>query len=267
MPEGDTVWRTAQRLNQAFAGSPLTVSDLRWPELSTLDFRSVMTTEVVSRGKHLLHRLASGWTIHSHLRMEGSWRIVRTRDARPAGHAVRAVLATTEWTAHGVRLGMLDVVRTDQEATLVGHLGPDLLGPDWGDDALDVAVSNLLASPDSLGAALLDQTNLAGIGTLWAAESLFLERVDPWASPSTLGETVVRRVVVRARRLLDANRQHAIQSSTGSRQAGHEVYLHGRAGRPCRRCGNPVQVDPIGPPLRQRVLFHCPTCQPALPSA
>src|SRR6476469_8328753 len=74
MPEGDTVWRTAQRLHQALAGEPLTRSELRWPELSTLDFCGRTTLEVVSRGKHLLHRLDDGFTIHSHLRMEGQWR-------------------------------------------------------------------------------------------------------------------------------------------------------------------------------------------------
>ena len=77
MPEGDTVWRTAQRLHQALAGDPLTRSELRWPDLSTLDFRGRVTVEVVSRGKHLLHRLDDGFTIHSHLRMDGQWRIER----------------------------------------------------------------------------------------------------------------------------------------------------------------------------------------------
>ncbi|MEZ5128912.1 MAG: DNA-formamidopyrimidine glycosylase family protein [Micropruina glycogenica] len=127
MPEGDTVWRTAQRLNQVFAGHILTRCDLRWPELSTLDFTGHTTTEVISRGKHLLHRLDSGWTIHSHLRMEGQWRI--EPPGTRANAQTRALLATHEWTALGQRLGMLDVVRTDAERTLVGHLGPDVLGP------------------------------------------------------------------------------------------------------------------------------------------
>ncbi len=78
VPEGDTVFRTASRLNQALAGEPLTTSDLRWPDLSTMDFRGVATTEVVSRGKNILHRLANGVTIHSHLRMDGQWRVVAT---------------------------------------------------------------------------------------------------------------------------------------------------------------------------------------------
>lgn len=261
MPEGDTVWRTAQRLNQAFAGDQLTVSDLRWPGLSTHDFRGVTTIEVVSRGKHLLHRLATGWTIHSHLRMEGSWRILRTAVARPPGAAVRAVLATGEWTAHGVRLGLLDVVRTGDEATLVGHLGPDLLGPDW--DAAE-AVRRLRGSGASIGAALLDQTNLAGLGTIWTAETLFLQRLHPWRPVADLTDEQLAAVVERARRLLTASKDHAVPASTGLRREGANTYAHGRSGLPCRRCGTIVRVSMIGPPTRERTMFYCPGCQGGL---
>ncbi|HOQ52367.1 MAG TPA: DNA-formamidopyrimidine glycosylase family protein, partial [Micropruina sp.] len=141
MPEGDTVWRTARRLHQVFAGEPLTRCDLRWPELATIDFSEQRTLEVASRGKHLLHRLDSGWTIHSHLRMDGQWRI-EPPDTR-ANANTRALLATSQWTALGQRLGMLDVVRTADEHTLVGHLGPDVLGPDWNPA---VAAGNIAAA-------------------------------------------------------------------------------------------------------------------------
>ena len=78
MPEGDTVWRTAHRLHQALAGHVVTVCDLRWPSLATVDLRGATTTEVVARGKHVLHRLDSGVTLHSHLRMDGQWRVAAT---------------------------------------------------------------------------------------------------------------------------------------------------------------------------------------------
>lgn len=259
MPEGDTVWRTAQRLNQAFAGEPLTRADLRWPGLSTLDFTGDTTIEVVSRGKHLLHRLDSGHTIHSHLRMEGQWLIADAATARPNAQT-RAFLSTTRWAGLGQQLGMLDVVRTDAEHTLVGHLGPDLLGPDW--DAALAAV-NLTRSP-TLGAALLDQTNLAGVGTLYAAETLFLERLNPWLPPSELPDAARLAIVERAHRLLDTGRQHAVQSTTGSRRRGENTWVHGRSGRPCRRCGGTVRVAMIGPPTRERTMFYCPACQGGL---
>ncbi len=259
MPEGDTVWRTAQRLNQALASEPLTRSELRWPDLSTLDFRGRITLEVVSRGKHLLHRLDDGFTIHSHLRMDGQWRVENPADAHPNAQT-RAWLSTARWAALGQRLGMLDVVPTADERTLVGHLGPDLLGNDWN---LDVAAANV-ARGVTIGAALLDQTNLAGIGTLYASESLFIQRVNPWTPPADLPKAAVTGIIDRAQRLLDHNRHYAVQSSTGSRRRGETAWVHGRSGLPCRRCGGPVRVAMIGPPTRERTMFYCPGCQGGL---
>ena len=119
MPEGDTVFRTAARLHQALAGEPLTTTDLRWPDLSTLDFRGVETLEVVSRGKNLLQRLGNGVTIHSHLRMEGQWRVEHPgpdTDRALRRPDVRAAVLGARWSAVGLRLGMLDLVPTSREA-------------------------------------------------------------------------------------------------------------------------------------------------------
>ncbi len=260
MPEGDTVWRTAQRLNQAFAGATLTRTDLRWPSLATLDFAGATTLEVVSRGKHLLHRLDSGDTIHSHLRMEGQWLIADAGTARP-NVQTRAFLSTVRWAGLGQRLGMLDVVRAGAEHTLVGHLGPDLLGPDW--DA-SVAATNLAAAGTTIGAALLDQTRLAGLGTMYAAETLFIERLHPWTPTVDLTDARLTQLVDRAHRLLDTGRRHAVQSTTGSTRRGENTWVHGRSGRPCRRCGGTVRVAMIGPPTRERTMFYCPACQGGL---
>jgi endonuclease-8 len=263
MPEGDTVWRTARRLHQALAGEQVVLSDLRFPEVATVDLRGATTTEVVSRGKHVLHRLDNGVTVHSHLKMEGQWRIAVPDEA--AGWLrradLRAAIGTARWTALGLRLGELDVVPTDREPELVGHLGPDLLGPDWD---LDLAVSRVAADPSAIGAALLDQRNLAGIGTLWASESLLLEGNHPRTPASELPAEAVRALVERAHRLLDAARAHPVQTSTGSRRKGEETYVHARSGRPCRRCGGTVRVAMIGPALRERTMFYCPTCQGGL---
>ena len=158
MPEGDTVWRTAHRLHLALAGHVVTVCDLRWPSLATVDLRGATTTEVVARGKHVLQRLDSGVTLHSHLRMDGQWRVAATDQVTAAelrNDRIRAVVGTSEWTCIGARLGMLDLVPTAGEDALVGHLGPDILGPDWD---LPTALTNLRRDPQrAIGAALLDQ--------------------------------------------------------------------------------------------------------------
>ena len=264
MPEGDTVWRTARRLHGALAGHEIVESDLRWPGIATADLTGRRTLDVVSRGKHLLHRVEGGLTLHSHLRMEGQWRIEATAALKPGWRRspdLRALVAAPDWTALGLRLGMLDLVETAREGELVGHLGPDLLGPDW--DAAR-AVENVAGAAAPIGEALLDQRNLAGLGTLWTAEALFALRVPPWATASGLERSLVEQVVERAHRLIDSGRRDGVQSTTGSRARGETTYVHGRSGRPCRRCGATVRVAPIGQPTRERTMFYCPGCQGGL---
>lgn len=272
MPEGDTVRRTALRLDQALTGRALLDADLRWPSLSTADLSGVVVAEVTSRGKHILTRFENGWTLHSHLRMDGEWYVqatVPTKAPHPARgiphrlrrKQVRAVLMGPQWTCLGLQLGMLDLVRTADEDLLVGHLGPDVLDADF---AADRAAANLAASNLTIGAALLDQRNLAGVGTLWACETLFAERVFPWVPAEDLSVDVVGRLVRRAQLFITVNVDFAVQSSTGDRGRGRETYVHHRSGRPCRQCGDTVRVSAIGPPTRERPMFYCPGCQGGL---
>lgn len=261
MPEGDTVWRTAHRLDEVFAGRELVRTDLRWPSLATVDLTGRRTLAVVPRGKHLLHRVEGGWTIHSHLRMEGSWRVEHTASPPkplPASK-IRAVLATADYTAVGWSLGMLDLVRTADEPTLVGHLGPDLLDPAWGPHDLATAVRNLAASGDTIAAALLDQRNLAGCGTVWTAEPLFAERLDPWTPASDLTETQLTALVERARAML----LRSVKLPPGQ----EPTRVHGRNNKPCVRCGTLVRIGQAGPSTRERIIYHCPRCQCVSPRA
>lgn len=258
MPEGDVVLRTARRLDAALAGRVITLSDLRWPTLATVDLAGRTVTEVRSAGKHLLTRIDAGLTLHSHLRMEGSWHVHRTGQgstARSTG-GVRAVLANDEWTAVGHRLGMLDLVATAQEHTLVGHLGPDVLGPSWDPDEVRRRLTSERDRP--VGEALLDQRVLAGVGTFYMAEALFLRGVSPW---TPVGEVDADRLVDLVRRLMSVNAERAVQVTTGDARRGREQWVHSRSGRPCRRCGTTVRVAPIGQAPQDRVAFYCPTCQ------
>lgn len=271
MPEGDTVWRTAHRLDTALRGAELTRSDLRWPSVAELDLRGASTVGVVPRGKHLLHRLDTGLTIHSHLRMEGQWRVVATPEltARSlADSMLRAALGTMAWTALGLRLGMLDVVPTAAEHTLVGHLGPDVLDPAAETADMVAAVER---APGTIAEALLDQRLLAGIGTFYACESLFLTGTHPWSAAARLDREALGGIIERARTLMRANLPHAVQSTTGLRAPGQRSYVHGRLALPCRRCGEPVRVSGSsggGPPSTQeRAIFYCPTCQGGLAPA
>src|SRR6516162_5052037 len=178
MPEGDVVWYTARRLHEALAGKVLTRSDFRVPRLATADLTGDVVTETVARGKHLLTRTKSGLTVHTHLKMDGSWRIRPAAERLRDSHRIRLLLANEDWQAIGYQLGVVELIRTSEESRVTGHLGPDLLGPDW--DCAE-AVRRLSAQPDRpIGEALLDQRNLAGIGNVYKAEVLFLRGLSPW---------------------------------------------------------------------------------------
>lgn len=257
MPEGDVVWLTARRLNEALAGQVLTRSDFRVPRYATVDLRGQRVTEAVSRGKHLLIRTDQGLTVHTHLKMDGSWRVSPADKRLAETYKIRIVLANDRWQAAGYLLGITEVLPTAGEDQVIGHLGPDLLGPDW-DPAL--AVSRLARDPDTpIGEALLDQRNLAGIGTWFAAEMLFLRGIDPWR-PAGSVENLAALVGI-GHRLLDANKARTGHASTGDLRPGRETWVYGRAGRPCRRCGTLIKRGEQGPPGQERLRFWCPSCQ------
>lgn len=262
MPEGDTVRRTADRLHRALVGEVLERAELRWGRLDGAPLVGRPTVEVVSRGKHLLHRVEGGWTVHSHLKMEGQWRIEALGSPaarRGLGNPqARAVLDAGRWRALGLRLGSLHLVRTSDEPELVGHLGPDVL-----DEGLDVraVVDGWRGSGRPLAEALLDQRIVAGIGTFWASEILWWARLHPWAAAADTDPDVLERALSRLGVLMRRAVVTGVQSSTGETRRGEESAVHARSGRPCRRCGDTVRVAMAGPPGRERTIFSCPTCQ------
>jgi endonuclease VIII len=259
MPEGDTVWRATRRLHQSLAGQVLTRTDFRVPALATTDLSGRTVDEVVARGKHLLMRLSGRITLHSHLRMDGSWHLYRPGEnwRGGPGHQIRAVLETSSWIAVGYRLPVLELVPTDAEDTVVGHLGPDLLSPDF-DRAK--AIANLAADPHrTISEALLDQRNLAGIGNLYRNEICFLLGLHPWRPAGTVD---LASAVDLSRRLMKANLRHGAQVTTGVDRPGKRTWVFERQGRPCLRCGTTILTAQIGEPPQERVTYWCPTCQP-----
>jgi len=257
MPEGDVVWYTARRLHEALAGRVLTRSDFRVPRLATADLSGDVVTETVSRGKHLLTRTKSGLTVHTHLKMDGSWRVRPAAERLRDSHRIRLLLANEEWQAVGYQLGVVELIRTSEEPRVTRHLGPDLLGPDWDRDE---AARRLAAEPDRpIGEALLDQRNLAGIGNIYATEMLFLRGVDPWRSVGDVAD--LDALVELGRRLLGANKTRIGHVTTGDTTPGRRNWVYGRAGQPCRRCGTKIRRCEQGAAGEERVKFWCPACQ------
>jgi endonuclease VIII len=250
MPEGDTVWHTAETLRKALVGQTLTRCDVRVPRFATADLTGQVVDEVYSRGKHLFIRVGPA-SIHSHLKMDGSWRVT-SRVVR-SEHRIRIILEAGDIRAVGIDLGVLEILDRAHDGDAVAHLGPDLLGADWDPQ---LAATNLTARPDRpIAEALLDQRVLAGIGNVYCNELCFVSGRLPSAPVSAVSDP--HRLMSRARDMLWANRYRWNRCTTGDTRAGRQLWVYGRAGQSCRRCGTRIDYDDSG----ERVAYWCPACQ------
>ena len=265
MPEGDTVWHTAANLRDGLAGKTLTRCDVRVPAFAAVDLSGHTVDEVISRGKHLFIRVGRA-SIHSHLKMDGSWRLAgpqrrrwwrdndhMSADRGERDHRVRIILEANDIQAAGIDLGVLEILDREHDMSVVAHLGPDLLGDDWD---CRVAAANLVAEPDRpIAPALLDQRVMSGIGNVYCTELCFISGHLPTSPVAEVADPL--RLVSRAHDMLMANRWRWNRTTTGNRSHGQELWVYGRRGQPCRRCGTPIESDGSG----DRVSYWCPSCQ------
>lgn len=264
MPEGDSVYRLRQRLDAATTGHRVRDGELRSGAAAGITLAGLRVDGYDTHGKHLLTRFDDGTTLHTHLRMQGSWTITRPGRALPTSAREKARVrmrlddGREVW---GLDLPVVEVVSTARESDVVGYLGPDPLRQDW--DAAD-AVRRLSSRPERpLVAALLDQTRIAGLGNLWVNELAFLRGIHP-AAP--IGTTDLDALVALAARCLriSATVPGMYQVTTGDRRRGSSHWVVGRAGRPCLRCGTRIHVrDEVRDDPEQRRTWWCPRCQPA----
>lgn len=271
MPEGDSVHRAARRMSAALVGHTITGSDFRVPRHATASLAGQTVSGFVARGKHMLLRTDRGWTVHTHFRMQGSWTVLgpgrRLPRARVDGARLLLGLGDGR-TAVALDMPVLDLLRTRDEPQVVGHLGPDLLTPAGQPGGWDEAEAcrRLAAQPDRpLVAAVLDQRNLAGVGNLWAVESLFLRGLWPWTPVSAVDLTGWARL---ARRMLAHGLANPGMVTTGDTRPGRSHWVYGRYARPCLRCTTPVAFRPPAGarPGDERETWWCPSCQPARPA-
>ncbi len=269
MPEGDSVWKAARRLREQLVGRVVVASDFRVPQHATADLSGRTVTAFDSYGKHMLTRFSpvaddGGLTLHTHFEMDGSWQVVGPGKVLPRDldDDVRLVLRTDGPTAYALRMPVVELLRTADEDRVLGHLGPDVLGPSWEQGRHeDEAVRRLSADPDRpLVEALLDQRNLAGIGNLWAVETCYLRGTSPW---TPVRDVDLRAAVRLARRMMRHSLEHPGQVTTGDTRRGQTHWVYGRAERPCRRCGTPVAFrDSVPSTNWARETWWCPHCQP-----
>ena len=274
MPEGDTLHRTADGLRPYLVGRPVTAARSGGPGAVPQTARLVgsTVTAVEAIGKNLLIRFDNGLELRTHLRMNGSWHRYRPgeRWRRPPARA-RLVLEVPGTVAVCFDAPVVELFETRAEGlhTALARLGPDLLAEDFETAGRAAEALRRLGDPAraerSIAEALLDQRSLAGIGNVYKSEILFIERVDPWARVDQVPDETLARLVATARRLLLFNadrRGGAERVTTGGHRtaAGEALWVYGRAGRPCRRCGTLIGRRRQGRDL-PRLTYWCPRCQ------
>jgi endonuclease-8 len=277
MPEGDTLYRTAQRLHQALAGQRIVRFTARYAQLAAIDDQTPLAGRTVravrALGKHLLIELSDDLTLHTHLRMQGSWHLYRPgeRWQRPES-AMRLLLATDSFLAVGFDVPVAELLTAHQlrRHPQLAALGPDLLAPEASFDAAE-ALRRLAAQCErAIGEALLDQRVMAGVGNELESEILFAARIDPFRATATLAESDLANLIALARRLLIANVVGHPDGGVGAGNAGPRrtassldprvrQWVYGRSGAPCRRCGTTILYRRQGEDLRGT--YWCPACQ------
>ena len=272
MPEGDTIFRAARTLNTALAGQRVERFESVFAHLTRVDSDAPIAGRVMerveARGKHLLMWFSGNLVLRTHMRMHGSWHIYRPgeRWQRPR-HEMRIVIETAPYVAVAFTVPVAEFV----DANDVEREGPVAeLGPDPLRDGFDApaAVARLQARGEmEIADALLDQRAIAGIGNVFKSEILFAARVSPFAIVQTLGEETLARIVAVAERQMQAN----VGDATSAAAAGgrrtinrldplQRLWVYGRRGLPCRRCGTPIQRVKQGPDSRST--YWCERCQP-----
>jgi len=258
MPEGDTLFRTAAGLRPHLVGRVVTAARATRPGPQVERIVGSTIDAVESQGKNLLIRFDNGFVIRTHLRMNGSWHRYRPGEHWRRGAArARLVIEVPGAVAVCFDAPVVELFegRTEELHPGLGPLGPDLLDPGWDTAAADEALRRLrdpARESLSISEALLDQRALAGIGNIWRNETLFAERVDPYARVADLDDATLVRLIATARRKLRA--------SVGVAPGRAPMAVYRRAGRPCPRCRTIIRSAPSGGSL-PRTTYWCPSCQ------
>jgi endonuclease-8 len=273
VPEGDTIFRAARTLNRALGGKTVTLFDSALPALTRIDTDHPIagrTIEAVwSAGKHLLMRFSGGLLLRTHMRMNGSWHIYRPGERwQRSRDDMRVLVATGDFVAVGFNIPVAEFItlRALERHRELRRLGPDLLAESF--DEAD-AFARIRARPrERIADVLLNQQVLAGIGNVYKSEVLFSCRVRPFAVVQDLPDAAVHCLIATARRFLLANVRTSLapmttytgfRKTTGRDNPGERLWVYGRAGRPCRRCGTAIDVRKNG--AHARLTYWCPVCQ------
>jgi endonuclease-8 len=274
MPEGDTIFRAARTLHRALAGHEVVRFESVFPALTRVDDDTPIAGRRIERvtaaGKHVLMRLSGDLVLRTHMRMNGSWHIYRRGEAwRRPRRDMRIVIATAEFEAVGFKVPVAEFLdpRAMARQDDLRSMGPDLLADRF--DAQE-ALRRFRERPElTIADALLDQRLVAGAGNVYKSEVLFLCGVNPFARVAAVNDERLLALLATARTHLQANvidATAAIVTYRGYRRTtrradpAERLHVYGRARKPCRTCGTPIEMRAQGP--NARLTYWCPTCQP-----
>jgi endonuclease VIII len=270
MPEGDTIFRAAQALHRALAGKAIVRFETVLPALARVDHDHPIagrTVEsVAARGKHLLMTFSGDLVLHTHMRMNGAWHIYRPGDRwrRPA-REMRLLVAAADVVAVGFNVPVAELLsaRDLRRHRTLAALGPDLLDASF--DRAGAVRRVAARAGEAIGDVLLDQRVMAGIGNVLKSEILFVSGVDPFRPAGTLSAAELGRIVDVALELMAMNARgtqgfpRAGRQTTRSMNPNAKLWVYGRSGQQCRRCGTVIQARKTG--LDARLTYWCSRCQ------
>lgn len=284
MPEGDTIHRAARTLHRALAGRAVTRFESVFPALTRVDVdnpvRGRIIERVEARGKHLLIWFsglpaaavagAGPLVLRTHMRMHGSWHIYRPNERwQQRRDDMRIIVETDELHAVAFNVPVAEMTTPEvlERTYSIRTLGPDPLSADF---RTGEAVARITSRTDvDIADALLDQSAISGIGNIYKSEILFAGRVDPFAKVGQLMAADIERLVAITVKFMRANAAEGtpaaietyrgLRRTTGRHDPGARLWVYGRAGRPCRRCGTAISRSKQGP--HARTTYWCPRCQ------
>jgi endonuclease-8 len=276
MPEGDTIFRTARSMGRALIGRAITGFRSNYPLLTRFHDDTPITGQTVdrveSRGKWLLIHFSGGATLVTHMLMNGSWHLYRPGDRwRKPARDMRIVLENRDYHAVAFTVPVAKIY-TQQALAREKRIPPpgsDVLNDDF--DPAAAAVRIRLHADEEIGDVLLHQQVLAGVGNVFKSEICYVENVNPFCLVVALTSEQIAALIHTAQRLVAENvledSGNTIVTYRGQqRRTTHasspqeSLWVYGRSGSPCRRCGDPIRRRLQGPDAR--VTFWCPTCQP-----
>jgi endonuclease VIII len=277
MPEGDTIFRSARTLDRALKGNIVVSFETAYAPLAAVNDNTPVAGRTVgrveSRGKWLLIHFSGDLILVTHMLMSGSWHIYRRGEKwRRSQSHMRIAIATDQFeaVAFDVPVAQFHTAKSLERHASVPKLGPDLLGDEFSSGE---AIARLRAHADEeIANVLLNQHVVAGIGNVYKSEICFECSVNPFRLVSSLSRDEVDALLDRSRKLMKQNVTDASgdgivtytggRRTTGASNPGARLYVYGRRGKPCRRCGTSILTRKQG--FGVRSTYWCPVCQPML---